>query len=260
MYKYSFVMAYGGCRLDQFNRTMLYLDLLYEERDDFEVVLAMDSKCGREEATTAIDNLNALYGERASVIRVQNPYPSPVPTCNAGISHAKGEYVIMTNPECCHESDVLEAFDVALEEDPDAYYTAAAKFALNPNQWIWRQHGQRCPTFLHFCSCIKRDNPLVYFDGAFSRGYCFDDDAYRDEKILAGMRIVSLDDAVVFHQSHHKGKQPKKLWLKNRDLWAAKYAEPLGIDPIRYSHEMQLPTELVKPIGEGRWEYVTSGI
>ena len=222
--KYSFIMPYLD-RSAQFFNTLESFWEFYTDRHDFEIIVVMDSKCKEESV------LRSSLPMR--VLRVENPGYSPVTLYNAGVRKSTGEYLIITNPECLHEDDILGELDKKLEADPDAYYVARCKYeSVEGKKWMWSQHPEHHPSLLHFCSCISRKNydKIGGFDEEFSEGYCFDDDAFRDAVRLADIHIHHLLGCV-FHQAHAVDykKMPNRteLWMRNQKLWTQKYLIPL---------------------------------
>jgi len=252
--KYSFVIPYID-RLKQFEVTLNSYKLWYDLRDDWEVVIVCDAKGDREDIREAIALAKRIVGAHRVVTGAypyRNAGNNPVVLYNYGFLISQGEFIVTTNPECYHETDVLRAFDALCTQD--IYMVASCKFELTKEKWIWRQHGKHCPTFLHFCSCIPR-RLLQKFDEDFKDGYCFDDDALRDAYMLSGVPVVSLSAAVVVHQLHRKEKGNPALWQKNKAIWKEKYADKLGIDADRYTREMMLPPQRSEEVTPGYYQY-----
>lgn len=221
-YKYSFIMPYY-MRAVQLQRTLLSFAELYSRRKDFEVVLVVDNKDTEFSGVSTSQHLQ--------VHRMDNPGQSPVRLYNYGARKAKGEYFVITNPECMHEDDILGELDNKLANNPNGYYVALCKYESG-RTWQWKQHPEYAPSLLHFCACISRDNynDVGGFDEEFADGYCFEDDAFRDSIRLAGIHIEHLDGAV-YHQSHNmdwkRHTKRNELWHRNRKLWKTKYSDKL---------------------------------
>jgi len=221
-YKYSIIMPYYN-RIVQLQKTLMSFAELYAGREDFEVVLIVDNRDSDfAGVSTTID---------MQIHRMDNNSQSPVKMYNYGASKAQGEYFVITNPECLHETDILGELDRKIDDDPNGYYVARCKYQ-DGNTWTWKQHPEHAPSLMHFCSCLSRQNyeNVGGMDEDFADGYCFDDDAFRDAVRLKGVNIEHLD-GIVFHQSHSmdwkRHPQRKKLWERNKALWKTKYADNL---------------------------------
>ena len=91
----------------------------------------------------------------------------------------------------------------------------------------WVQHSEYRPARYHFCSALRKDLYLQVggFDEQFSRGFCFDDDDFRESVIEAGITITQRDELLTWHQWHPHCDVPDKkaLWDRNRAIYEAKH-------------------------------------
>ncbi|MGL6039432.1 MAG: glycosyltransferase family 2 protein [Soonwooa sp.] len=159
---------------------------------------------------------------------------------NIGIRAAKGDKIILQNPECYHYGDILLKTE---EELTDKDYLSFACFSLDKyttdnfgevfnseyfkNLIIqhnnaptadgdagWYNHSKLRPHAYHFCTAItkKNINKLGGFDERFALGIAYDDDELiqRVKKIV---KIKFLDDVIVLHQNHYN---PQSTSFQNK--------------------------------------------
>ena len=122
------------------------------------------------------------------IIRVENEnkwYENPCVPFNIGLRAAKGDIIVLQNPECLHVHDVLSYINENLNDSNyltisayglDAETNKSVKFHLKNktiNEFIeklpqrsifgdeslgWYNHSKYRPGYYHFCSAITRNN------------------------------------------------------------------------------------------------------
>lgn len=218
---FSVVMPYYR-RASQFFVTMQSFAALYRP-SDYEIILVVDSKNTDADRQELREVIAEFTGINFTVIQEENSGHNPAPMFNAGVRVAKGGHIVITNPECSHETDVLKGLKEELEKDRGAYVVCACKSIKNGKFHRWFQHSKEWNRLFHFCSAMHRDtfDSLGGFDERFGGGIGYDDDDFRDRILAAGIRVVVCDDLVVCHQEHNKNRPSnyKKLHERNRHLW-----------------------------------------
>lgn len=237
---YSIVMPYFD-RLAQLERTLVSFGHHYHSRGDYEIVVIEDGK--------NVDGLNELLGRFTHLplrwFRMQTDEDTYTPCSlyNEGARIARGQYLILTNPECLHLTDVLSGCDRILLNESDQVYIMCAchhvtRCVMGPSGFEsltyqdgpWYQHSQEKNKLLNFCSIIPATlyHGIGGFDEAFGPGYAYADDDFRDRVLAAASRLVISDDLVVLHQEHRKfhdyvnrAKYRERLH-RNKELYESK--------------------------------------
>jgi len=226
--KYSIIMPYYR-RYKQLKETLLSFQALYPSRDDYELIIVVDHKDDedafiREELLEQHHNAHGITGHllRMDPAVMTN---SPSSMFNEGASQALGDYLILTNPECCHENDVLGGLDKCMT--PRKYIVCACRCDEFKNM-PWLQHSTLNNRLLHFCSCIHRDAYEAFggFDEAYGYGVGYDDDdLLRTIQTHTDLEIEPHDELVVYHQAHDRSHQADtSLTDRNRVYFEDKWA------------------------------------
>ncbi len=228
--KYSFLMPYH-MRVQQLTntfRSFLYHD--YQDRKDFEVVVMedvknLDSKVEHELLLKLADQYGKFFDIRVVTSGSERCF-NPSALFNEAAEAAHGKFLILTNPECMHKTNILKGFDEELDKNPDAYIVAACIGAddclLSVDQMLaadgyWYVHSEIRNIRCHYCAVISKDNygKVGGFDQTFCKGVCFEDDDWRLSVLKVGIELVSRDDLIVVHQNHSKSKPRRYLELHN---------------------------------------------
>lgn len=164
---------------------------------------------------------------RIDYIKINNStrdWLNPCVNYNIGFAYAKGEYIMIQNPEVFHIGDVIShvrsnccvdrylVFNVIASRNytsNDAIYALEAAGALTQgnlqslfadhNNFKWYQHSIKRPRNLHFLTAIHRLNLEKLkqpFDYDFAMGLWYDDSEfiYRIQNLLH-LNIFNIDDA-----------------------------------------------------------------
>ncbi|WP_312303237.1 glycosyltransferase family 2 protein [Chryseobacterium sp.] len=195
-------------------------------------VIAVDDGSDEEER---LEDLTEQY-PFLKVIRLEKAdkwyFNSCIPF-NIGFREAKGDIVILQNPECLHYGDVLK---YAQKHINDNNYISFSCFSLgiestdnlhtllkNPGKLqklmadnnvgyigdgldCWYNHSVTNPKAYHFCAAITKKNlyDLGGFDERFARGIAFDDNEFLHRVKLKGLQIEIIDQPIVLHQNHYQ--------------------------------------------------------
>jgi glycosyltransferase involved in cell wall biosynthesis len=223
-------------RKEQLDKTLESIHA--SEVNDYELIIVDDA------------SPTPLVCDEARVIRVEPSekwYHNPCIPYNRGFKEAKGDIVIIQNPECYHVGDVLA---YARDRARKGLYLSFACYALNRNEsWLlqhegrmpkladrmfkrpedngWYNHRQHRPVGFHFCSAIMKEDleMLGGFDERYAGGVGYDDDdmAKRIQKI--GMRIDIVQNPYVLHQFHmpfsYMADGMRELHQRNKQIYGA---------------------------------------
>ncbi|MDG4654514.1 glycosyltransferase family 2 protein [Chryseobacterium arthrosphaerae] len=195
-------------------------------------VIAVDDGSDEEER---LEDLTEQY-PFLKVIRLEKAdkwyFNSCIPF-NIGFREAKGDIVILQNPECLHYGDVLKytqkhindsnyisfsCFSLGIESTDNLHTLLESPEKLqklmadNNVGYIgdgldcWYNHSVTNPKGYHFCSAITKKNlyDLGGFDERFARGIAFDDNEFLHRVKLKGLQIEIIDQPIVLHQNHYQ--------------------------------------------------------
>lgn len=224
--KYSILMPYYD-RLNQLRETLKSFSVWYEDRNDFEINLILDNKVLQKEIITLEDiakesllNIRMFFREASSC--------NPCMSFNLGAFHSKGDFFVITNPECSHTIDILNGLDYEFALDPDVYVVCGCKgFDKEGKFKKWLQHSEYNNRGLHFCTALNKETyfGIGGFDERFMYGIAYDDDAFRDALKKKGIKFIYRDDLLVNHQFHNKvrTKESRILIERNRMVYQKYY-------------------------------------
>ena len=227
--KISIVTAY-------FNRKQLFYNTLKSidksSIKNLEVIVVDD--CSSEEHR--LEDLTEEF-PFLKIIRLEKEnkwYVNPCVPFNIGIREAKGDIIVLQNPECYHLGDVLS--DIvnkitntnyltygcySLDKDRTAlmgiHNTSTTEkikevLAPMPPQRIveegglgWYNHSTIRPVAYHFLSAIKKENmdKLNGFDERYAKGIAYDDDELLVRIRRMGLNISITNNPFVLHQWHY---------------------------------------------------------
>jgi GT2 family glycosyltransferase len=252
--KYSLIMPYYK-RSTQLRSTLMSLERIYPQRHDYEVILINDAKCAVvNQENYLLKNLIKEFSPKINIRVVQGGSLdswNPAAAFNQGVEMANGDYMIITNPECVHRSNVLGGLDEEFAKNPNCYVVcscfAIKETDLNPGDKLppghWYQHSQYRNVEVHFCSALSRETyeAIGGFDEEYAKGMGFDDDDFRQRLRRAKVPFVHRDDLVVIHLAHPNNKPHNYLELhtKNKKYYASIWgdeappAEKLRLGPMK---------------------------
>lgn len=197
---------------------------------DFEVIVVDDGSDEHER----LEDLTKLY-PFLRVIRLEKQqkwYKNPCIPFNIGFSEAKGDKIILQNPECYHLDAILPYVNAHLvdntylsfgcysldKENTDNEELFADKnhirntiannnYAMKMDGELgWYNHSVHRPAAFHFCAALTYKDlfDLGGFDPRYAWGVGFDDNEFVWRVRQKGMHIRFEDDIVVLHQNHYK--------------------------------------------------------
>lgn len=233
--KYAFLMPYID-RATELRKTFESFCSLYHHRNDFEIIIVLDSK---SRFPGALIRLTDEYSSRLSILVLEYDGAgrfNPSGLFNQAADNTTAEFLIFTSPECLHKTNILAGLDSEFDQSKNNYVICACEHVSPEMKHItWYQHSIRRNAQYHFCSAVSKKifDSVGGFDEEFSTGYCFEDDDFKVRIMQAVFKTVTRDDLIVCHQKHKKAyiqiPNQKELWLKNKLLFESKhgtYVEP----------------------------------
>jgi hypothetical protein len=257
--KISIVMSYYN-RKRQLKKTLDIFENIYKNRYNFEVIIVDDASNKENQ----IDNLIREYTFDIELLKIGkeekgNRINSSV-VYNKGFARAKGDIIIIQNPECYHVGDLLgfvllnlnenlyfsfscfstntEEFNMELLESNNIFKKINDKNFLERNgkssylnNLNWFNHPIIRPKGFHWCSAIYKNKlkKIGGFDERFKDGYCFDDNELLLSiryKLKLNVKIIPPKFGFVVHQYHSRSiyniKNLGELYKKNQVLFFQK--------------------------------------
>lgn len=151
---------------------------------------------------------------------------------NVGFRAAKGDKIIIQNPECFHYGNILEYTAKNLTQNTYLSFGCFSldknstnnineifadrsmaqiieknnDFAKNDGDAGWYNHSVYRPNAYHFCTAISKKDlqSLGGFDELFALGIAYDDDEFLSRIKKKKLNILFVDDELVLHQNHYK--------------------------------------------------------
>ena len=240
--KFSIVMAY-------YDRKPLLLHTLGSiaastQSKNTEVIIVDDGSSEEHRLEDIVDD----YPFVIKLIR-QEPedkwYINPCIPFNLGIKEAKGDIIVLQNPECFHLGDILEfaannitedqyftchAYSLSKEDtekmdqiDPviinsfnQPFNTSSLPFEIRNRPMYaeggsgYYNHYEHRPVGYHFCAITKKENmeDLGGFDERYATGWGFDDNELIERVKRMGLKICFIPYPMVLHQNHYKPGGP----------------------------------------------------
>jgi len=213
---FSIIMPYYN-RFKHLSNTLVSFKEHYSDLE-YEVLIVEDFK-NQMDSVEHI-NLHSLIEEYEDDCNIKvisydkNPCYNPAEMFNIGVEEAKYDRIVLTNPECFHESNILKGLESYSMSD---YIVCACASVVKQNQvtsikdfksmfHMWYIHSQHYPRKLHFCSCISKDNykAIGGFDEEYLKGIAYEDDDFALKVEQGKINIVHADELIVLHQDHSR--------------------------------------------------------
>ncbi len=211
----SIVMAYYN-RKEQLIKTLESIN--QQSYKDIEVIIIDDGSSLGQGVPFA------PYSFKTTVIDIclsEKTWCNPCIPFNIGFKAAKGDIIIIQNPECYHNGEILKH---AAENVKDNNYITYGCFSLDESStrdlmnlsthdktasfdgdFGWYNHSIYRPANYHFCSAITRKNleELGGFDERYANGVGYDDDEFLIRIKKKGLKVELVDTPFVYHQWHY---------------------------------------------------------
>jgi GT2 family glycosyltransferase len=221
MGKISIVMAYNN-RLNLLRHSLKTINNSVIK--DFEIIIVDDCSKAEERVECLINEFKNIEFNIIRLEKSKRWYCNPCIPYNIGFRQIKGDIVIIQNPECAHNGDILEH---AVKNIRHNNYLVYSTYSLNQSDSkelleghqirlnhipaavegvsAWYAHETINPRPYHFCSCIMKDNlyDLGGFDERFANGIAYDDDEFVARISRKKLNISFCNDPFVFHQFHY---------------------------------------------------------
>jgi len=245
----SIVMSYYNRRKQAYN-TLKSIE--QSKFKDFEVILVDDGSSPEHRFEELQDQFPYLR-----IIRIEPEdkwYTNPCVPFNIGIKEAKGEIIVLQNPECMHVHDVLDYINNNIDDSKylsisayslnekltnDLYrsiendnvldfFKSLKKQVLTDNLIGWYNHSIHRPRYYHFCSAMTKKNMdlLGGFDEIYANGIGFDDDDFVERIKKIGLKLIIEDNISVIHQWHkpfaYSRPNTVELVNKNKSIFNAR--------------------------------------
>lgn len=216
----SIVMAYYN-RLELLRHTLK--TFTHSQEKDFEVIIVDDFSNLENSLDTVPDEFPTL---NIKIIKMSDRGPktwfNPCVPYNVGFRESTGDKIIIQNPECCHEGDVISYVSQTLN---DSNYLTFHCWACNKgdvrtlhqggtidvggttsSKTKWVNHQVHHPVGYHYTSAITRKNlcELNGFDEEFSLGHSYDDDEFLQRIKNKKLNVTFVETPYVIHQWHPK--------------------------------------------------------
>jgi hypothetical protein len=232
-------------RANQLYNTLGSFDYHYRDRHDYEVVIAVDVKTiNDEQEYNSFKTVVNIFNINMNIKVVETNYENcwnPAPLLCDAVDNSSGEFLILTNPEVMHKSDIMNALDWEFTKDRDTYVVCACENVkidkyyenvtdINTFEYEhiqWYQHSEHRNLMLHFCTAISRDqyDNIGGFDRRYMHGAGVEDVDFIFKIQEWGSPIVVRDDLVTLHQDHKLVKNyipdHSRLWDINKNLFSA---------------------------------------
>jgi hypothetical protein len=226
--KYSFLMPYYD-REYHLTSTLRSFLIKYSERKDFEIIVVEDYKniLNEDHHKKLLNVINDKNFIPLKIKHLQNFGKivfSPTILFNQGAKESSGEILVITNPECYHETNILKGFDEEFAINKNIYVICACQSVnMQYNTSVnedgsthkeptgfyhfeqWYQHSVYNNRRLNFCSAITKENyfKIGGFDEKYADGIAFDDDDFRDTILYkSDIKVITRDDLFVSHFNH----------------------------------------------------------
>lgn len=256
--KYSIVMSYYN-RREQLLKTLRSISCSTILPDNIEIVIVDDCSDEKEK----ISDLNSgLYGLDIKVIEIDPKdkwWHNPCIPFNIGFKAAKGDIIVIQNPECVHYGDCLKVIDDNIKANAYVNFACYSVNQLNterilkldnnsPNLFVdikeiiypletscvketgyngWYCHKEYRPKFYHFLSAVHKEDlaRIGYFDERYAEGLSFDDDDLLLRINYNKMNLLHYWEPFAIHLWHYTGNknisdhERNKLIRKNKVLF-----------------------------------------
>ena len=224
----SIVMAYYNDRKEQTLRTLDSFEKQYAGKYDFEVIIVDDNSNDENNLHTEINKYSFPINLIVISAEEKGDRINPCVAYNRGFKEAKGNTIIIQNPECLHLGNLLDYIKNNFDYDKyisfpcynsnnyavnEYIYSNYDKLTINNIEFytksfnrddningfpIWYQHPE-IPSVnknLHFCTVINSEylKMLDGFNESYKYGICYEDDEFVFKiKNILKLNVVSVE-------------------------------------------------------------------
>lgn len=222
-------------------------------------------------------SLTGSYPWPVRVIRLpaKDVAKNPCVPINAGVRHARGDVLVISNPEILHTRPVFPEMLCELERLGERGYVLAAAWCDDEEKWHChssisgiKHFGVQHPkgSGLHFCAMLHRAHfeRVGGFDEDYRNGAGFDDNDFVMRLGKAGTKFLIRDDLVVKHpKAGARTKWTDGAFERNAALFCRKW----GGKPITFAflkagaafgpdYVNKLYDMLVRSLPDGAYKFV----
>ena len=234
--KYSILFPYYD-RATQFDKTLQSFIHHYSDRDDYEIIVIEDHKNVHDSKFhKGLMDVISKYEDKLTIKYIEYTRENvcnPAEMFNIGVRESDGEFIVLTNPEMVHETNVLGYYDKKLEEDNTLYVVSTARNVKNLvvgdkityKHVGWYAHPEKRNVPLHFCSVISKEvyNTIGGFDEEYIKGIAYEDTDFIKILEKHDITIDFTTKSSVLHQEHPKNYRNQKLWNINKAYYNDKW-------------------------------------
>jgi hypothetical protein len=234
----SIVMAYYN-RKSQTLETLRGFEKMYTSKYNFEVVIVDDNSNEDHQLENDINQFSFPINLIVITKEEKSDLINPCMAYNKGFKEAKGEIIIIQNPECYHLDNILDDTMTNLQKNKIISYSCYGLASFEQNKLIlspdilkqsikninkiggqdksidnlsvsgWLNDKKINPTYYHYClSIYKSDlNLLGGFSIDLRHGFCYDDDEFIRRAYYKKFEM-SISDLLVIHQFHEPFSVP----------------------------------------------------
>lgn len=249
----SVLMPYWN-RLEATRKALDAMARLYPTLD-MEIIIADD---GSPEAMV----LDGEYPWPVKVLRLplKTEAKNPCLPFNEAVKAAKGEVLVITNPEIIHTDAVFPEMLKSLKKlGPNGYVLTAC---WCPEENKWHCHSTLRPTVingiehpkgsgLHFCAMLNKRlwDGIGGFDEAYREGAGYDDNDLVMKLGQYGARFLIRDDLVVTHpKTGAKTQWPEGSFQRNADIFVSKWKRPVTFCCVQVGNYQNRGSEYVNTL------------
>ena len=223
------------------NRKNLLLNTLRSIKPDgdMEIIIVDDASDDNQR----IEDILNIFEYDIKIIRVEAKnkwWINPCIPYNMGFNEVRGDIVLIQNPECYHNGNILKyvsenvknniylnfacySLSAEMTEHIDEAFKLVNMNVLRDRGCAWYNHSVHKPHMLHFCSAIMKEDldKIGGFDEEYSMGLGFDDNDFLLRIQRSGMETKIIDKPFVYHQYHKPTDYMSRwnLYEKNKELY-----------------------------------------
>jgi GT2 family glycosyltransferase len=250
----SIVMAYHNRRI-QLIKTLNSINKTNYDKSKLEIIIINDCSSDEHNINDLPIVFNKLNIKLLNTNKISKDWVNSCVPYNMGFNYVKYDKIIIQNPECYHNDDILSytydnltnknylsfgCYSLNNEESNsitfDHIKPLDQKFGLACSSG-WYNHTEYRPSYYHFCSAITKNNldKLNGFDEDFKDGIGWDDNEFLYRIKLLDLSTEIINEPFVYHQAHNsniyryneltpqKEKDYKNnLFYKNNDIYKNK--------------------------------------
>jgi len=192
---------------------------------DIEVIIVDD---GSPEGTGMLDGFP--WAVRRIRLPAKTAALNPCVPYNSGVRAARGDTIVLTNPEVVHRAPILETMRDGLGERS---YIAAACWSPARKKWYCHSsYRYKTPANagLHFCAMLPRAlyDEVGGFCEEYRFGQAFEDVDFLWKLHIAGTNCVIADELVTDHLKTTRPVWPYGGLDRNRIIFESRWGDPPG--------------------------------